>query len=266
MKSCNFSFWHVVAVLMMGAWDAPSVRAEGLVIPAEPQVLLKALPGPTVTGWKVTKSVGEGRFSSWLKTNATREFEKTALGKSDDPSNPPQTRLTIIDSGRLPSMTAVFHNFEPGEYEDFTVTNYERYPAVIIQGGAKGIMVKTLVDDRFVIELVLQGQDLGVVKQWMEGCDLDGLAKLPDVEADGVPEVVMNVIIDELNPERSRSYEVGIVTSEEIAQLVAGDNEELIKSGYTPSPDDDAPDEVDEDEGGDEADERPAKPGEVKPR
>jgi hypothetical protein len=266
MKNRIFTSWRVTMVLLLGASTVSLVQAEGLVMPAEPQVLLKALPGPSVTGWKTTKSVGESRYSSWLKSSATREYEKTVLAEGDDPSRPPTTRFTIVDSGRYPGLTAVFHNFEPGEYDDFKVTTYNSYPAVVIEGGSQGMMIKTLVDDRFIVELLLKGQDLSVVKDWMEASKLEGLANLPEVGADKVPELVMNIIIDELNPELSRSYESATIGSDEIAELIAGDNEEMIEKGYAPAPEDEVPDEEDDDEGGDAADERPAKPGEVKPR
>jgi hypothetical protein len=181
------------------------------VLPVEPESLIRALPSP-FDDWKVTKSTAEHKYMKWIQTKATRAF----MRKNDGAT----AQVTITDTGRYPSMTAPFRNFEPGTAEGMEKKMIRGNPALIRHIPGRGRQMRMLVDGRFIVELILPKDAIDDGKEWLRSLNLEALKMVKSKRVYQLPKRFTMVKIDQLNPSANRKYDLSITTHAEVEKIL----------------------------------------------
>lgn len=207
---------------------------ENPLIPMHPKSLLGILP-KSPDGWKLKQSEGRTVYGGWLYSMAARKYERPA---DDATPLPAVTQLSIRDTVRHPASLAIFRarSEAPGSGGNIRRFKVDDYPAVALlsSGDEKKWSLRILVNERFVIEVRLEGQPEADAEKWLKMCNLAALKRAPEKRAGKPLEVVEIVQIDELKPARSRSYRMGITTEEDVAAIAERTAKEYRKMGLKP--------------------------------
>lgn len=175
-------------------------------MPAPPERLLKFLPDE-VEAWKMTRSTAETVYDQWVHSQATRWFERPRPDAEDAP--PMVAKLTIEDTGGYAPARALFADFVPEVGEGFEKRLVNGFPTILIDYRASGFSAEILVADRFLVRILCENQPRRFLREWVGHLRLRGLTRLPKTEVVALPEVVTVTRIDELDPSRNRTYELG---------------------------------------------------------
>ena len=94
------------------------------------------------------------------------------------------------------------------------------YPAISISLGEVGERLQILVDGRFLVEYLYKGMTREELKPWIENANFAQFSGVPD-GGKRLTRVVSVTRIDEINPSRNRTYNLGITTTAEIEAILA---------------------------------------------
>jgi len=192
---------------------APLIKSRAR--PMELTELLKLLPTCPDT-WIINRSQARTLYQDNLEAYAMREFEEfippSVKGAKDAPK--PETVIIVIRDtcGQGPHLEPFREETAPTSGGDFKLGNWNRYPAMLVRMGAKRQALRVLVGNRFVVEVVFSGNNLKSLKWWLERCDLKTLAHAKQQRQLIVNDQVALDFLDELHPERTRSYSVPLET------------------------------------------------------
>jgi hypothetical protein len=208
MKIFQFTiFLGAALAVMSGPLSAQS--GKGAFVPAKPEDLLKILPKRS-EGWKLTSSTGKVSFGSWVMTRGQRIFERVPVEGKDPPAELTTLTVTIKDTGRYGESLSMFEEFElDGEDVDgFKSLKIQSYPAYLIDIGEGEQMLTIMVNTRFLVEFKTKGMPTDELAPWLKAFNFAALAGMSDGTVTTLPAKISLGTIDEMNPERSRVYEV----------------------------------------------------------
>lgn len=175
--------------------------------------LLNLLPTCPDT-WIIKRSQARTLYQGNLETYAIREFEEFVLPdakKSKNAAKPERVVMVIRDTcGRGPHVEPFQEETAPTSGGDFKLGNWNRYPAMLVRMGKNRQALRILVADRFLVEVVFSGNDHRALKWWLGRCNLKALAEAKPRIPITIRDQVMLYFLDELHPERNRSYSVPV--------------------------------------------------------
>lgn len=224
--------------------SAGSVEGQGKpegIIPAKPESLLKVLP-KDVEKWDLIKSEGLQDQDDWLYSVATRVFTKERPESNPGPTM--KTSIKVTDTGGYAPARAIYANFAPATGNRFEKKYIESFPAILIQYGPEKFETELLVNDRFIVEIISENQPMKFTKEWLKRIDFAQLSRIKKGPVVGLPEIVEVRKIDELKKDKNRSYEVALVSGEEVDKAsiadLAAEGEEILdetdKAAAAPDP------------------------------
>ena len=209
----------VVPLLTVSAQTTPPPRT-----PVGAAELFACLP-PAIREWQLTQSQAKSTFSEWLKTEATREFTgppPPLTPGSTTVGPPPKTKITIIDTGFYPAFCGVFQDFQPGPAEGgIEKLMVSSLPATRSAAADGSVQLQAFVARRFIVRIRIDHQPGKKPDDWLSAVNLAGLNALATKGNAKLPDPLPMFVIDELNPKRSRSYQMEFTTEEEVAMSAA---------------------------------------------
>lgn len=219
---------------------AAQAKPKGIV-PAEPETLLKVLPR-NVEEWTLVKSVGTQDQDEWLYSVANRVF--TRERPESDPGPTMKTSIKVTDTGGFAKAMSLYANFAPATGNRFEKKYIDSYPAILIQYGPEKFETELLVNNRFIVEIILENQPSKFTKEWLKQINFNQLSRVNKGPVVGLPEIVEVRKVDELNEDKNRKYEVALVSGEKMdeasAAELAADGEDVLdetdKAAAAPDP------------------------------
>ena len=213
-------FTSVLAVVFAGpclqvvaedAKETPVIKTHPR--PMELSELLSMLPACPDT-WVVKRSQARTLYQESLEAYAMREYQEfvlPGLKKSKDERKPETVVMVIRDTcGLGPHIKPFREETAPMSGGDFKLGNWNRYPAMLVKTSNSRRSLRILVADRFVVEVVFTGNNFKALKWWMERCKLKALTEAKERIPVTIRDQVTLHFLDELHPERTRSYSVPI--------------------------------------------------------
>lgn len=182
--------------------------------PASPTKLIKALPAK-VEGWELTLSRGKTDIGMWLESRVTREYVRKQVAETTPSKKAPRVRLSILDTGEAEGTDLdLFADFAPavspeGGYEYRFLSGF---PAIITTLNESEFEAQFLVDNRFILSIILRDTPNNQLKFWLKRIDLETLKRLPDTREISLPESFQSIYIDELTPGKSQESVIGTAT------------------------------------------------------
>jgi hypothetical protein len=201
------------------AWGAEIKQLP--VLPLLPAELSAAMP-VKVKGWKLKQASAKNTYTKWIQTRATRVFESEPKSKQETPLI---VRVKLTDTGRFyPSI------------QHFSVLAKQQGkgagagPARKRVAGLKGSeqsfpdgrrQVRLLLQGRYIIELLLpSGFRDAQLDLFLDAFDFSALKGKKGKPVKRLPSTYTMRSIDELKPERNRSYQMAIITAEEVKEML----------------------------------------------
>jgi len=197
--------------------NAPQAR------PMELTKLLSLLPACPDT-WVMKRSQARTLYLEGMEAYAMREYKEFVLPKekrAKDAPKPETVVMVIRDTcGQGPHIEPFREETAPTSGGDFELGKWNRFPAMLVRMGNKRKALRILVADRFVVEVVYSGNNLRALKWWLERCKLKTLSQAKQRIPLVINEHVKLRFLDELHPERTRSYSVPIEPGESAGKNV----------------------------------------------
>lgn len=188
---------------------------EGQLKPVPPADMLSVLP-KTATDWKLLSSKGETFYSSGLMSRAVREFEY-APTSGDNIGQGATCILSLTDTAGNTSRLGKFVDFREESGPGFQKIRVKSFPAIVRERPKSGTLVSILIDQRFTLDITLRGFPLDKVGPWIEATNLQALSKVPDAPIAEKLRILEMVLVDEMNPENSRTYPLVLSDRDQIA-------------------------------------------------
>jgi len=144
-----------------------------------------------------------------MESEASREFEMDIQRRYGKEGEPLFTKISIKDTAKVKGGELdLFNDFKP---EKFPKEGYEYlylggFPAIVVNYKSKGIEAQFLINDRFILTIVLRGQPYKNLKNWFDLVKFPTLKNIPDGLKVSVPDEFTVIEIDELNSSKSRRY------------------------------------------------------------
>ena len=198
-----------------------AVRKQLPVLPLMPSQLSAAMPN-AVKGWKLKQATAKNTYTKWIQARAIRVFESEPKRKGDKV-------LTVIvkltDTGRFyPSIQffAKSRKLNSGASGERSVSQGLaglRGSEQIFPDGRK--LIRALFDGRFILEVILPAEIKDAQSElFINGFKFDALKGRGGKPVNRLPSSYTMRSIDELNPERNRSYQMAIITAKEVKLML----------------------------------------------
>ena len=196
------------------------MRKQLPVMPLMPSELSAAMPN-AVKGWKLKQATAKNTYTKWIQARAIRVFESEPKRKGDKILT---VSVKLTDTGRFyPSIqffaTSSKLNSGKGESSARKRVVGLRGSEQIFPDGRK--LIRALFDGRFILEVLLPaGIDDAQSELFINGFKFDALKGRGGKPVKRLPSTYTMRSIDELNPERNRSYQMAIITAKEVKQML----------------------------------------------
>jgi len=184
-------------------------RASEPVVPVAPSELLSVLPAAP-QDWTLATSEAETSLDQWLRTRATRVYKvATPPNGAAAPAIPANAsvEISITDTGGYASTIADFADFKPGKTGPLERLYISNLPAQVLSISSDEVLTQALAAQRFLIEVTIKSLPNVKVDAWLRLLRFDAL-HLPATAQTTLPVPVRLALVDELHPERNRSYTV----------------------------------------------------------
>lgn len=203
------SLASLLAIAFLAVVGPAGMRAadSGPIIPFSPSELIQALPQAT-DDWTLTRSDAETTFGNWLQTRATRTFQP--VSKSADTPPKGEVEISVIDTGSYPSSLVPFADFHPGKLGSIEHLLIAGYPAIQVPDPSGYVLTQVLLASRYIVEVKITDLPTQKVDAWLRQLHFDALPRQASVPAGALPQDLRLTSIDELHPERNRSYSVSV--------------------------------------------------------
>jgi hypothetical protein len=198
-----------------------AARKQLPVLPIIPSELSAAMPG-MMKGWKLKQATAKNTYTKWIQTRATRVFESEPKQKGEKPLT---VRIKLTDTGRFyPSIQFFFSSKNLNGDAAGAGPARKRLAGLrgseqVFPDGRK--QVRALFDERFIIELLLPaGVNDAQVDLFLSHFNFNVLKGKKGKPVKRLPPTYTMRSIDELKPQRNRSYQMAIITAEEVKQML----------------------------------------------
>ncbi len=208
-----------ILCLAFGGMVSAQDRPVGL-LPEVPETLLPVLP-PPLEGWKLKSSTATTEYKDWLESSALRIYERLPVEGADKEGRPSLARISIVDTAKQGNLLDLFSDFEAGESQGSRqMLMIDSHPAIRNQT-ERAEQLLLLIQDRFVLEILIRDPSPRDIQSWLRVCQVQRLTRVQDSELVPLPAEITVLTYDELKPQNSRSYQVSLLTGNEVAQQVA---------------------------------------------
>jgi len=190
-------------------------------LPLVPSELSAVMPGK-VKGWKLKQASAKNTYTRWIQTRAIRVYESEPKRKQDKPLT---IRIKLTDTGRFYPSIQYF-----GALEKLKGAGADAGPVSKRFAGMRGSeqsfpdgrkQVRVLLEGRYIIEFLLpQGFRDRQLDLFLDAFNLNALKGKKGKPVKRLPSTYTMRSIDELNPERNRSYQMAIITAEEVKVML----------------------------------------------
>jgi hypothetical protein len=176
-------------------------------LPASPANLLQVLP-QTPNRWTLTQSQARTVLSGWLQTRAVRVFQ--APPPTDGTTAVGSVEIAVLDTGGFRQSLGDFTDFKPGKSGPIERLLIAGYPALQIPDLGGNPRTQILLASRYIVGVKIIGLPAEKIEPWLRALHFDLLPRRTSADSDALPTVVTLESIDELHPERNRTYSVSI--------------------------------------------------------
>ena len=196
------------------------VRKQLPVMPLMPSELSAAMPN-AVKGWKMKQATAKNTYTKWIQARAIRVFESEPKRKGDKILT---VSVKLTDTGRFYPSIQFFANSSKLNSGKGASSARKRVVGLrgseqIFPDGRK--LIRALFDGRFILEVLLPaGIDDAQSELFINGFKFDALKGRGGKPVKRLPSTYTMRSIDELNPERNRSYQMAIITAKEVKQML----------------------------------------------
>jgi hypothetical protein len=187
---------------------APRTRADAPPsLPASPTDLLQVLP-QAPDRWTMTQSQAKTVLAGWLQTRAVRVFLPPP--PVDGTPAKGSVEIAVLDTGGFRQSLGDFADFKPGKNGPIERLLIAGYPALQIPDLQGNPRVQILLASRYIVEVKIIGLPAEKIESWLRALHFDTLPRQASADGSALPSVVSLSSIDELHPERNRTYSVSI--------------------------------------------------------
>ena len=196
------------------------MRKQLPVMPLMPSELSAAMPN-AVKGWKLKQATAKNTYTKWIQARAIRVFESEPKRKGDKILT---VSVKLTDTGRFYPSIQFFANSSKLNSGKGASSARKRVVGLrgseqIFPDGRK--LIRALFDGRFILEVLLPaGIDDAQSELFITGFKFDALKGRGGKPVKRLPSTYTMRSIDELNPERNRSYQMAIITAKEVQQML----------------------------------------------
>ena len=196
------------------------MRKQLPVMPLMPSELSAAMPN-AVKGWKMKQATAKNTYTKWIQARAIRVFESEPKRKGDKILT---VSVKLTDTGRFYPSIQFFANSSKLNSGKGASSARKRVVGLrgseqIFPDGRK--LIRALFDGRFILEVLLPaGIDDAQSELFINGFKFDALKGRGGKPVKRLPSTYTMRSIDELNPERNRSYQMAIITAKEVKQML----------------------------------------------
>lgn len=211
----------LVVILCLALADMSSAQERPVgILPVGPETLLPVLPSP-LEGWKLKSSTATTEYKDWLESSALRIYQRLPVEGAENEGPPSLARISIVDTARQGNLLDLFADFEAGESQGSRqMLMIQSHPA-IRNRTERADRLLMLIQERFVLEILIRDPNPRDIQSWLRVCQVQSLSRVPDSEPVPLPAEITILKYDELKPQNSRSYQVSLLTGDEVAQQVA---------------------------------------------
>ncbi|MEM7144278.1 MAG: hypothetical protein AAF591_04035 [Verrucomicrobiota bacterium] len=193
-----------LVALVSGLLLGSSEGADGQLKPLSVEAVLKAMP-KAPENWKLTKSTAETYFSDGMVTRGVREFEYSPPDP-EAPNRGATCRLELLDTAGNAKELSRFKNFKEEQGDGYQKIVVKSFPAIVREIPNYGTSVSLMANKRYRLNILLKGLPLNQVGAWIEATNFAALASVPDESMPGELFRVEVTVLDELNPDKNRTY------------------------------------------------------------
>ncbi|MCP4848150.1 MAG: hypothetical protein GY899_09420 [Verrucomicrobiaceae bacterium] len=175
-----------------------------------------------VKGWKLKQATAKNTYTKWIQTRGTRVFESEPKRKGETPLT---LRVKLTDTGRFyPSVQHL--SALAKRQEDDAGAGSLRKRVAGLKGSEQGFpdgrrQVRLLLEGRYIVEFLLPpGFKDAQLDLFLDAFNFRVLKGKKGKPVKKLPATFTMRSIDELKPERNRSYQMAIITAEEVKEML----------------------------------------------
>jgi len=192
--------------------------AETPVIKSQPQPMdlakLLSLMPACPDEWVISRSQARTLYQGNLEAYAMREYKQFVLPGKQRPVDAPKPETVVMvirdTCGLGPHIKPFQEETAPTSGGDFQLGKWARYPAMLVRMSKDRRALRILVEDRYIVEVVFSGNNLKALKWWLGRSKVKELVAAKDQSQITIRDQVALNFLDELRPERNRTYSVPI--------------------------------------------------------
>lgn len=210
--------FRTLAVFLFGGVALVSAQPAAPIFPFEPVQLVAVLPAAPAD-WKVTRSVADGSLGEWLETRATRVFQAPPPESGARADAPPgEVEISVVDTAGFGPALAAFADFKPGKNGAIEKKLFGSLPALVITGESDREIVQLLVSARYIVEITFTHLPQHRTEDWLRGFHFDALPAASPTPTTR-PREFRLTHVDELHPQKNRSYLVSVSQSKRVSEF-----------------------------------------------
>ena len=197
------------------------VRKQLPVMPLMPSELSAVMPN-AVKGWKLKQATAKNTYTKWIQARAIRVFESEPKRKGDKVLT---VSVKLTDTGRFyPSVQFFATSSKLNSGAGGASSGRKRVAGLrgseqIFPDGRK--LIRALFDGRFILEVLLPAEiDDAQGELFINGFKFNALKGRGGKPVKRLPSTYTMRSIDELNPDRNRSYQMAIITAQEVKLML----------------------------------------------
>ncbi len=209
--STSSRIWLLAGLLVPIVPGAQEEEAEPAMLePVHPRELLQRLPMRT-TSWKLVRSEGRSVYDGGWKSVATREFVQIQRPELVGKVAPREVTFQVTDlAGDRAALRLFARFYSPQKSGRVAMISWKGEPIRYLPREDGTTDVAMLFGKRFLFRMRAVIQSPDDLRPWLDRSRLDDLANLPREEIDELPLMLDMHRIDEVDPSRTRSYQMHV--------------------------------------------------------
>lgn len=209
---------RIFPVLILALVSSAFAQQTPRVFPFEPAQLVTVLPAAPAD-WKVTRSTADGSLGEWLETRATRVFQAPPHPGAAADAPLGEVEVSVVDTAGFPPSLAAFADFKTGKSGVIEKKLLGSLPAIAIAGEGGRKITQILVSTRYIVEITATHLPQHRIEDWLRGFHFDLLPAASPTPRTR-PQEFRLTHVDELHPEKNRSYLVSLSNSKRVSEFL----------------------------------------------
>ena len=201
--------------LSLGFAGTVSAEQTTAIFPFEPAQLLATLPAAPPE-WTVVRSEADSSLGDWMETKATRVFSAPPAATSGPTG---EAEISVTDTAGFPPSLANFANFTAGKSGNVEKKLTGSLPTIVVTTEEGRQLTQVLVSGRYIVEILLTRSTPSRIEDWLRGFRFD-LLPPKSVTPTARPREFRLSHVDELHPEKNRSYSVSTTSSKRVSDFL----------------------------------------------